>query len=98
MACLAPKDNGNMLVYIIAYLSTVPAVIVIFPIHIVFPICQIMFFIVCHQVSQGKTIMCTDKVDTMPWSPPSLLGSQNKNNYIVASCPVCATIPNTKKL
>lgn len=62
----------------IAYLPTVPAVIVILTILIVFPICQVIFIIVRHQVSQGKTIMSANKVDTVPWSPSSVLRSKPK--------------------
>ena len=48
------------------YLTTVPAIIMIFSIIIVFPIWQVMLVVIGHQVSQSEAIMSTYKVDTIP--------------------------------
>lgn len=61
-----------------SYLPTVPAIIMIFPIIVVFPICQIMFVIVRHKISQSKTIMSTNEIYTVPGFPSSFLVTENK--------------------
>lgn len=55
------------------YLSTVPAIIMILSVIVVFSICQVMFVVIGNQIRQSKSIMSTYKIDTMPWFPSSFL-------------------------
>src|ERR1700681_2029362 len=41
----------------------VPGVVVVGPVLIVFPICDVVLVVVAHQVMQGKTVMRGDEVD-----------------------------------
>lgn len=55
------------------YLSTVPAIIMTLSIVVVFSICGVMFVVIGNQIRQSETIMCTDKIDTIPWFPSPFL-------------------------
>lgn len=70
-------DLDLLAIPIMTCLSTIPAIIMILAIIVAFPICQVVFFIVHHQITQSKTIMGAYKIDTVPWFPSPFLIKRN---------------------